>query len=191
MDQLENKIVLGSSSPRRKELLSMICNNFEVISPNCDETLDMSLGIENAIIDVSKRKALSIKSDKIVITADTLVVLDDNILSKPKDFDDAFNTLSKLSNNTHKVITAVTIKTPKTIESFNSITEVSFFDITTQEIINYINTNEPFDKAGSYGIQGLGSLFVKSISGDFYGVIGLPISTLNKKIQNIISKGDY
>lgn len=181
--QENNKIILGSNSPRRRELLSKITTNFEVISPNCDETLDDNMSITDAIIDVSRRKAFSIKSDEIVITADTLVVLNDKILGKPKDITDAFDTLKLLSDNTHQVFTAVTIKKADYIDSFITKSDVTFNHLSDEEIMNYINTGEPFDKAGSYGIQGVGGLFIKSICGDYYSIVGLPISTLYNKLK--------
>ena len=183
---LENrKIILGSNSPRRRELLAMLGVSFDVVSPTCDEKLNENLSIFDAIIDVSKRKALSIISDDIVITADTLVVLDDKILGKPFDRDDAFNMLSILSDNTHKVLTAVTIKNRLEIQSFLVETDVTFYKLDNQDINSYLDTSEPYDKAGSYGIQGLGGLFVKQIKGDYYSVVGLPISRLYNKLKNI------
>lgn len=187
--QLENRrVILGSSSIRRKELLSMILPKFDIICPDCDETLDKNLSLENAIIDVSKRKASSIiTSDPldIIITADTLVALGTEVLSKPKDEQDAFNMLSKLSANTHEVLTAVSIKTNNKITSFCITTKVIFNEISSDEILNYIKTKEPLDKAGSYGIQGLGGVFVHEIHGDYYSVVGLPISTLYTHLKNI------
>lgn len=183
---LENKkIILGSNSPRRRELLAKIIDNFDVIAPNCDETLNINLSLTDAIIDVSRRKAFSINTDKIVITADTLVVFNDKILGKPIDKNDAFNTLKLLSGKTHQVYTAVTIKKLDFIDSFIVKSDVTFNQLSDIEILNYIDTGEPFDKAGSYGIQGFGGLFVSSINGDYFSIVGLPISTLYQKLKNL------
>ena len=186
MALLENKhIVLGSASPRRRELLSMILTNFEVIAPVCDETLDPNLEITKAIEDISLRKALSINSGDIIITADTLVVLNDKILGKPNNRQDAFNMLSMLSGNTHKVITAVTIKTTEKTVTFSNETKITFSTLETCDIEDYLNTDEPYDKAGSYGIQGLAGVFVSKIEGDYFNVVGLPINKLKQHLKNL------
>ncbi|MFI3228246.1 MAG: Maf family protein [Clostridia bacterium] len=187
MALLENKkVILGSKSPRRRELLGMLGIAFEIISPECDETIDENLSINDAIIDVSQRKALCIHDGDVVITADTVVVLDDEILGKPTDEKHAFEMLSKLSGNTHEVLTAVSIKTVDDITSFCVKTRVVFNVITDEEISAYIQTGEPMDKAGAYGIQGLGGLFVSEIHGDYYSVVGLPIAEIYARLKNII-----
>lgn len=186
MALLENKkVILGSSSPRRKELLSRLGIDFDIEIPTCSEELDDKLSIENALIDVAFRKAKSIKKDGVIITADTIVVLENEILTKPKDENHAFEILSKLSGKTHEVLTAVCVKNDKKIQTFCVTTKVFFYELSSCEILEYIKTKEPLDKAGAYGIQGLGGLFVKEIQGDFYSVIGLPIGKLYKYLKEI------
>lgn len=181
----DKKIILGSSSPRRHELLSKIGIKFEVITPNCDETLDSTLDLEDAIIDVSKRKAMSIKDGDIVITADTLVVFDDKVLGKPINRENAFDILKMLSGQTHYVLTAVTIKNGEEYKSFCTKTRIKFYKLSNDEINAYLDTDEAYDKAGAYGIQGLGGLFVEEICGDYYSVVGLPISKIYRLIGDL------
>lgn len=189
MALLENKrIILGSSSPRRKELLAMITPHFEIISPNCNEDIDKTLPIDKAIEQISLRKANSIdisSHDDVIITADTLVVLNDHILGKPNNRKDGFNMLKLLSNNTHQVITGVTIKTAQQIQTFSVSSSVTFSDLSDQDINDYLDTDEPYDKAGAYAIQGLGGIFVCKINGDYFNIIGLPVNRLKYYLNKL------
>ena len=167
-------IILASKSPRRKELLSFITDDFKVDSADVDETLPQNIKPDKAVEYLSKIKAEPFRSsDNIVIGADTVVAIGDKILGKPKDKHDAFLMLKSLSGKEHSVFTGVTI-----------IKKVKFFELSDDEINKYISTNEPFDKAGAYGIQGKGSLLVEKIDGDFLNVVGLPISILARKLEN-------
>lgn len=188
MALLENKnVILGSSSPRRKELLSMIIDEFEIISPDCDENINNDLDIKKAIEEIAQKKAEAIKTDKkdaIIITADTVVVLNEKILGKPLNRDDAFNMLKMLSGNIHKVITGVCIKAEQLI-NFSVVTEVEFSKLSDFEISEYLDTDEPYDKAGSYAVQGLGGVFVSKISGDYFNIVGLPINKLKYYLNKL------
>ena len=178
-------IILASKSPRRKELLSLITTDFTVKSAEVDETLPNGITPNKAVEYLSKIKVEPLKNDKdIVIGADTVVALDGKILGKPKDRDDAFSTLKTLSGKEHCVFTGVSVIKGDKCQTFSVKTKVKMFDLTDEEINSYILTGEPFDKAGSYGIQGKGSLLVEKIDGDYFNVVGLPISILARKLEN-------
>lgn len=174
-------IILASKSPRRKELLSIITKDFEIKSADVDESLEDGITPDKAVEYLSKIKALPFKNGvDTVIGADTVVAIDNEILGKPLDNADAFNMLKKLSGRNHSVFTGVTVIKGEDIKTFSVETKVKFFDLTDDEINKYIATGECNDKAGAYGIQGYGSLLVEKIDGDYFNVVGLPVSTLNK-----------
>jgi septum formation protein len=169
------KIILASKSPRRIELLKLLKIDFEVIPSNIDENIsekDPKLLAEK----LSYLKAMSIKKDGIVLAADTVVTLDKEIFGKPRDYKDAFRMLKSLSGKWHTVITGVTIKFKDELITFSEKTNVKFKNLSKELIEFYINTAKPFDKAGGYGIQELGSVLVEKIEGDYFNVVGLPIS---------------
>ena len=179
-------IILASKSPRRKELLSLITDDFTVDSAEVDETLPCDIEPDKAAEYLSKIKAQPFReSGKIVIGADTVVAIDGKILGKPKNEKDAFFTLKNLSGKEHSVFTGVTvIKNDKEV-TFSVQTKVKFFELDDREIEDYISSGEPFDKAGAYGIQGKGSRFVEKIDGDYFNVVGLPISRLARQLKSI------
>lgn len=179
-------IILASKSPRRKELLSLITDDFTVDSAEVDETLPCDIEPDKAVEYLSKIKAQPFrKSGKIVIGADTVVAIDGKILGKPKNEKDAFLMLKNLSGKEHSVFTGVTIiKNDKEV-TFSVQTKVKFFELDDREIEDYISSGEPFDKAGAYGIQSKGSLFVEKIDGDYFNVVGLPISRLARQLKSI------
>lgn len=177
-------IILASKSPRRKELLSFITTDFAVKSADVDETLPQGISPDKAVEYLSKIKAEPFKNENdIVIGADTVVAIDGKILGKPRDDADAFATLKMLSGREHSVFTGVSVIKGEKIETFSVQTKVKMFELTDEEIEEYIATAEPFDKAGSYGIQGKGSLLVEKIDGDYFNVVGLPISRLNRVLK--------
>lgn len=181
------EIILASNSPRRKEILSMLNYEFNVIVSNCNEDIDL-LG-SDLVLELSKRKAEAVfinNKDKIVIGSDTIVYLNNKVYGKPKDKMDAFNMLKELSNKTHEVITGVTIMSNNNIDSFYDTAYVTFKDLTDKEIFDYIDTLEPMDKAGAYGIQGLGRNLIKEFKGDFYTIMGLPSVILKEHLDNFI-----
>lgn len=180
-------IILASQSPRRKELLKLCGFDFEIKPADADETLPDGITPREAVCQLSKIKARAVNdNENIIIGADTVVALGNEILGKPLDEEDAFLMLKKLSGKIHSVFTGVTlIKKDKEI-TFAEETKVEFYPLTDEEIKDYIKTKEPMDKAGAYGIQGFGGLLVKSISGDYNNVVGLPVAKLNKEIKELL-----
>lgn len=186
---MNSDIILASASPRRRELLKYIFNDFKVVASNADETIPDGIPPINVPEYLSKIKALDIAKDNfnsLVIGADTIVLLGNDILGKPKSKEDAKRMLSELSGNIHKVITGCTLVYKDKISTFSVITDVEFYALSDEEIETYISTDEPYDKAGSYGIQSNGALFVKKINGDYYNVVGFPIAELKRKIAEIL-----
>lgn len=179
-------IILASQSPRRRELMGLITKAFEVKVSEVDESLPEGISPRDAVMYLSKIKAEPFKNEQqIVIGADTVVAIDDKILGKPKDKQNAFDMLKMLSGKTHSVFTGVTITKGESTNTFAVETRVTFFELSDQEILDYIATKEPMDKAGAYGIQGYGSLLVKEIQGDYFNVVGLPVSKLNQELKKI------
>ena len=183
---MEN-LILASSSPRRKELLENLHLTFDVFSCHVDESFDPGLTPGDIVMELSFRKAKAVSElypSSCIIGADTVVVLDGNVLGKPKDRLEAYAMLQALSGKTHSVYTGVSIVAPRTEIQFYVKTDVVFWELSDEEIRAYIDTGEPFDKAGAYGIQGFGSVFVKEISGDYFAVVGLPVSRTVRELRN-------
>lgn len=182
------KIILASQSPRRKMLLEWAEVDFEVRVKETDEHYPANTNTEDVPIVIAKNKAHAIEKsgDEIVIAADTVVVLDNEIIGKPIDTDDARRILKKLSGKTHKVITGVVIMNGENEISFSDVTDVSFHTLTEEQIDFYIEKYQPFDKAGAYAIQEwIGVIGIEKISGDFYNVMGLPVSRVVKTLQQM------
>ena len=184
-------IVLASTSPRRQELLENVGLIFDIVSPDYDENiLNKSFSYE-LIETVADKKGESVAKKcnfpAIIISADTVVIFNNIVLGKPKDFDDAFKMLKLLNGQTHKVVTAVCVfdneKNKKIIKSETS--EVTFNKLTDEDLKNYIYDFQPYDKAGSYGIQELPEKFIKEIKGEFDNIVGLPIKTLINLMSEI------
>ena len=183
---MKENIILASASPRRKELLAVITNDFEVVPSDAEEIVPSGITADETAEHLAKIKALSVAQihpESIVIGADTCVVADGVILGKPKDKAQARQMMKLLSGKTHKVITGCAIVKNGQVDSFSVCTEVEFHSLSEEEIESYINTSEPYDKAGGYGIQGKASLFVKGIKGDYFNVVGLPVAELNRKLK--------
>jgi septum formation protein len=174
------KIILASQSPRRKELLQLAAIDFEVIVSDTDESFPSGLTYEETAIFIAQQKAIAVaknNTDKTILAADTIVVCNNTILGKPKDREDAIQILTAISDNTHQVITAVCLLHKGVEHSFADITTVTFHKLTQEQICYYIDTYKPYDKAGAYAIQEwIGAIGIKKIDGDFYNVMGLPIS---------------
>ncbi|BAB81851.1 Maf-like protein [Clostridium perfringens] len=185
------KVILASKSPRRVEILEKIVKEFEVVQSNFDEnTIDFKGDIEKYVKDLSRNKAIEVSKrlnePSIVISADTVVFQDGKVLEKPKNEEDAFSMLSSLSGNTHKVYSGICLINTydDTVVTDCDCTEVRFSELNPRQIRNYINSGEPMDKAGAYGIQGLGGAFVEGIKGCYYNVMGLPLNKLYKALEN-------
>lgn len=182
------KIVLASKSPRRKELLGLLDLEFQIITADIDETMDPSLLVTDEVARISYQKAAAVASslsdNSVIISADTIVELDGTLMGKPKDQSDAAHMLKSLSGKSHNVHTAVTVLKGDKHETRVVTTAVTFRDITDKEIAAYIDTLEPMDKAGAYGIQGRASKFVSGIVGDYFNVVGLPVCELSLMLKD-------
>lgn len=180
-------VILASASPRRQELLKLIFNDFSVEPANIDETVRKSIELEQYPEYLALKKARYIAEnhpiDCMVIGSDTGVFIDNIMLGKPENEQQAKEMLKLLSGKTHKVITGCSIFCKGKNISFSEVTEVEFYRLTDKEIDEYIATGEPMDKAGAYGIQGKGALLVKRINGDYYNVMGLPVGALRQKLK--------
>lgn len=182
------KIILASASPRRKELLTLAGIDFTVKAADTDETLPSDISPAEAVLTLSKRKAhaaAELEKNAVIIGADTVVAVDGKILGKPRNADEAFGMLSSLSGRSHSVFTGVCITDGEKEISFFEKTEVTFFELTEEEIRAYIATGDCFDKAGAYGIQSKGYTLVKKIDGDYFNVVGLPIAETVRKLKQL------
>ncbi|MDY4788426.1 MAG: Maf family protein [Bacilli bacterium] len=178
-------IVLASKSPRRKELLSLITKDFIICESNFDESLIDEKNPLQLVKLLSYYKALTVQKNypnDIIIGSDTIVCINNQILGKPKNIDDAKRMLTLLSNSTHEVITGLTILSKKKKICLAKKAKVYFKKLNDQEIDDYINSLEPFDKAGAYAIQGLGSKFIKKINGDYFTIVGLPVNLVYESL---------
>ncbi len=179
-------LILASKSPRRLELLKLITTDFVVKTADADETLPAKISPADAVKYLSKIKAQPLANgNDVVIGADTVVAANGKILGKPKNRENAAEMIKMLSGKTHSVFTGVTIIAPQKEITFCVETKVKFYDLTEDEINAYVATGECDDKAGAYGIQGKGSLLVEKIDGDYFNVVGLPVSKLYRELKNL------
>lgn len=189
MESRFQPVILASQSPRRKELLARIFSEFQVCPAHADESLTPRFTPKQNVACLAQRKAQAVAQNSdpqaLIIASDTIVVCDDVILGKPKDEADAVRMLQQLSGRTHQVMTAVCVKTPERELTQVSVTDVTFRTLREGEAEAYTATGEPMDKAGAYGIQGMGGLFVAGIDGDYYGVMGLPICMLHEMLWQV------
>lgn len=182
-------IILASNSPRRKELLAGLGFDYEVRTlPDIDESYPAHLRGGDIPLYISKEKADAYKPmlqpGELIITADTIVWLNGEVLGKPRDREDAINMLHKLSGNTHEVFTGVTLTTTEKQRSFYAETKVTFARLTDEEIVYYVDKYQPFDKAGSYGVQEwIGFIGVERIEGSYFNVMGLPVQRLYRELK--------
>ncbi len=182
------KIILASASPRRKEILEKIKVKFDVLKSNIDETYIENETPESFCMRLSFEKGYSVSvkhKNDLIISADTIVVYNNKIFNKPKDELEAIEMIKTLSGKTHQVITGfslINLSNNKKIVDF-VVSEVKFKNLSNQTILDYIKTGEYKDKAGAYGIQGYGSLLVESINGDYFNIVGLPISRIYDKLK--------
>ncbi|MGV8906099.1 MAG: Maf family protein [Acetobacterium sp.] len=197
------KIILASQSPRRRELLELITKDFEIQVPEIDEKRIENAILQNSdndflvtakklVLELASRKATVVQMihrNALVIGADTVVVLNDNILGKPTDEVDAYNMIKQLSGNIHQVLTGVSIKYGKVEEQFVSVSQIKFYDWDEQmkrEVAAYVSSGKANDKAGGYGIQEEAGLWVKWIKGDYNNIVGLPIAKLNRRLNRLL-----
>lgn len=189
---IDLKYVLASGSERRQELLHRVVDNFDTIVSDFDESkILFENNIDEYVISLAKGKALSVKADlkenAVIIAGDTIVVLENKILGKPSNEKEAYDMLKLLSGKTHRVYSGLVVlnMSNNKIEQESLYTEVKFSNLSDDEILKYIKTKEPLDKAGSYGIQGYGGVFVEGINGCYYNVVGLPLNLLNKMLNKV------
>ncbi|MBM7701363.1 Maf family protein [Metabacillus iocasae] len=181
-------LILASGSPRRKELLEQVNVPFTVHVSKVEEVIDPSHTPSEAVMSLALQKAKDVAesySDALVLGADTVVVQHNSILGKPKDEQQAKEMLRMLSGQTHQVLTGVALVQNEQIITFYEQTDVTFYPLKEEEIARYVQSGEPMDKAGSYGIQGLGAIFVKEIKGDYFSVVGLPLSRTVRELEKI------
>lgn len=188
------KIILASGSPRRRELLTQIGIDFDVVTSNAEEIItktypkdivcELSCLKAKAVYDMLKEPQKDI-DNSVIIGADTIVYCDGEILGKPADNDDAYRMIKKISGGVHQVYTGVTFIYKGNVKSFSEKTDVSVYDMSETEINRYIQTGEAIDKAGAYGIQGAFAAYVKGINGDYNNVVGLPVAKLYHELVNI------
>ncbi|MGN1405524.1 MAG: Maf family protein [Erysipelotrichaceae bacterium] len=181
------RLILASKSPRRRELMDLLKIPYEVIVSEADEVIDKNNDLRKEIEHLAYKKAETVfmnNRDAVVIGADTIVVINNEVLGKPMDEEDARRMLRMLSNNVHEVITGVCILSEGKIDNFSCVTKVYFNEMSEEEIDEYVSSSEPKDKAGSYAIQGLGAKYIRGIEGDYYTVMGLPISEVYKRLKS-------
>jgi septum formation protein len=182
-------IILASQSPRRKQLLEWAEIDFDIIVADTDESYPNDLDASNVAIYIAMQKAAVVKpraNNKIIIAADTIVVLNNEIIGKPRDREEAIEILRKLSGSKHQVITGVYIWSENTELSFSDLTDVEFHELTPSQIEFYVDKYKPYDKAGAYAIQEwIGVVGIKTIRGDFYNVMGLPVSRVVKALEKM------
>ena len=180
-------IILASASPRRRELLKLICEDFKSVSPDVDETVPAQVEILKRPQFLAVKKAMHVwgcLSEKaVVIGCDTGVFIDDEMLGKPKDEEEAFSMLKKLQGKDHLVVTGCCITDGTHKREFSVTSRVFFYPLSDEDIKDYIATGEPMDKAGAYGIQGKGSLLIEKIQGDYFNIVGLPLSALARELK--------
>ena len=189
---MSQKIYLASKSPRRQELLKLMNLPYELLLKEVDESFPADLALEKVAEYIAEKKSAAfdeVLDNAILITADTVVLIDGEILGKPADEVDAFAMLSKLNGREHLVITGVTLKSADKTLSFSDTTKVTFSRLTEEQLWYYIKNYQPFDKAGAYGIQDwIGVLGVKAIDGSYTNVMGLPTERLYKELEKFSQK---
>lgn len=185
-------MILASQSPRRIALMQEAGYDFSVVPASIDETPLPGEGALQLVERLAQAKALAVAANahagEIVVAADTIVAVDDVKLGKPADANEAKRMLRSLSGRTHQVASGVCIAAGGRVESFVDVTDVTFYELTDSEITAYVASGEPMDKAGAYGIQGIGGrMLVKGINGDFYNVVGLPIARVKRLLDEMLA----
>lgn len=182
----QHHLILASASPRRTELLRQIGVPHMVRPSDVLEEAPYPMSSEDYVMYLSQKKARAVaQPGEVILAADTVVSLDHRILEKPADRTAALEMLRLLSGRTHEVVTGVTILTDEREETFTVTTKVRFCTIPESWMLSYVATDEPYDKAGGYGIQSIGGLFVEAIDGDYYNVVGLPINPISRRLDTL------
>lgn len=191
------EFILASQSPRRKQLLEWAELNFEIIVQSTDEAFPANLAIDQVPIHIARQKAIAVKTHvqtafhhqyatMPILAADTIVVLEGQVIGKPVDKEDAVQILQSLSGQWHQVITGVVLLNGDHEIAFSDITHVKFHPLTHEQIVNYVDKYQPYDKAGAYAIQEwIGVVGIETIKGDFYNVMGLPVSRVIKALEQL------
>lgn len=192
LNMFNKKIILASASPRRAEILKMAGVSFDVHPANTEEVVRQNIPPQEVVVDIARQKLEAIRlrfPNKIVLTSDTVVVLENEILGKPNGVEGAKEMLRKISGKVHEVITGVLIARDGFERSFSVTTKVFFKELTEEDIMYYIENYKPFDKAGSYAIQEyIGAVGIEKIEGDYYNVVGLPISRVVQELNNFFKE---
>ena len=181
------ELILASTSPRRKELMEVLGYKFQVKASHVEEHVDYRCTPAQIVMDLARQKAEAVfneNKEAVVLGSDTVVVVDEKILGKPKNSDEAAEMMRLLRNRTHQVITGVAILSMEKQDIFADVTTVHFSDITDEEIEQYIKTPEAYDKAGGYAIQGWAGRFATKIEGNYFTIMGLPISAVYEKLKD-------
>lgn len=187
------RIILASASPRRQELIALISKNVLCSPSGVEEIIPDGIAVSEIPLSLAAQKAKAVAElypNDVVIGCDTGVILGDVMLGKPRDKEDARRMISALSGKVHQVVTGCSLWHKGVNIGFSNITDVEFYELSSEEIEAYISTDEPYDKAGGYGIQGKASLFVKGIKGDYFNVVGLPVSELNRQLINFLAENE-
>lgn len=189
---MQKHTILASQSPRRRELLNLMGIPFTTVNPNVDEVINPNLSLENAIEELAYIKALDVLNrhpEANIISADTIVVCENEVMGKPVNEEDAIRMLKQLSGKKHEVITGVCLLSSDKEIRFHTKTIVEFYDYDEEFVKSYVQSKVPLDKAGAYGIQDKGALLVKGIEGDYYTVMGLPIGELYQALKKFNQEG--
>lgn len=185
------QLILASGSPRRYEILTEFGYKFKVLVPNVDEKMDENKTPYENVKEVSYKKASAVFNnvkDALVIACDTVVSLDGVIYGKPKDKNDAYRMIETFSGKTHEVISGVTIMSKNKTYNFYTVSKVTFKTLSNEEILAYVSTEEPYDKAGAYAIQGAGRALISHYEGSLYNIIGLPIEDIKPKLVELLGE---
>jgi septum formation protein len=190
IDLSQYKIVLGSGSPRRRELIEHLKVPYSIRVSDVDEIIPVGMNPQDVPVYLSELKsnhlAKAMGDDELIITADTIVIVDDEILGKPVDREDGYGMIKKMSGRTHQVVTGITIRTADEKISASDLSEVTFLSVSDEEIYWYIDNFNPMDKAGAYGIQDwIGSCKISNISGSYYNIMGLPMHKLYVMLEGL------
>ena len=187
---MTRRLILASASPRRQELLQDLSYPFDIVAADCEEYFDRFLPIASAIEQIARQKALTVweqHPEAVVLGADTMVCFKDQMMGKPENREDAYRMLKQLSGKTHTVVSGVAIVWKGKAELFHEKTSVTFYELEEELLERYLDSNEPYDKAGAYGIQGKFASYIKGIDGDYNNVVGLPVGRVYQEMKSLLT----